>query len=139
MEDNTKKAGCILYNKDKDQIALVYRKKYGDISFPKGHLEAGETLPECALRELEEETSRKSHLASDKEIGTMYYVTQEDEKVEVYIYLALDDGKSDKISPDPEILVWVEFDDVAEALSYDNLIEFWNRVKPKVKELIEKQ
>ena len=137
MNDNTKKAGCILYNKEKNQIALVYRKKYGDLSFPKGHLEAGETLTECALRELEEETSRLSHLASNEPLGTMNYITNEDEKVEVYIYLALDDGKSKKVSPDPEILVWVEFDDVEEALSYDNLIVFWNKVKTKVRKLIQ--
>ena len=139
MNENTKKAGCILYNKEKDQIALVYRKKYGDISFPKGHLEKGESLPECAIRELEEETSRLCHLACPEELGIMNYITNEDEKVEVYIYLALDDGKSKKVSPDPEILVWVEFDDVEEALSYDNLIEFWKKVKSKVRKLIDKQ
>lgn len=34
-----KKAGCILIDIDKKEIGLVYREKYNEISFPKGHLE----------------------------------------------------------------------------------------------------
>ena len=42
----TKKAGCILLDKN-NKVALVCKdgKKF---SFPKGHLEEGETLIECA-------------------------------------------------------------------------------------------
>ena len=32
------KAGCILVNKDTRQVALVYREKFKDFSFPKGHV-----------------------------------------------------------------------------------------------------
>ncbi len=36
------KAGCILYNKETQKIALICRD--GEFSFPKGHLEKGETI-----------------------------------------------------------------------------------------------
>ena len=65
----TQKAGTVLINKEKGQIALVYRKKLGDLSFPKGHLEEGETLEECAIRETIEETGRNCHLVSNDTIG----------------------------------------------------------------------
>ena len=34
-----KKAGCILLNTESKSIALVYREKQKDYSFPKGHQE----------------------------------------------------------------------------------------------------
>ena len=68
----TKKAGCILLDKN-NKVALVCKdgKKF---SFPKGHLEEGETLIECALRETEEETQRKCYLLSNKELIMVSYM-----------------------------------------------------------------
>lgn len=54
----TKKAGCFLINKETKEIALIYRQKQNDYSFPKGHVEKGETLEETAIRETAEETKR---------------------------------------------------------------------------------
>ena len=42
-----KKAGTILINSTTKEIALVYRDKHKDMSFPKGHLEKGETFEEA--------------------------------------------------------------------------------------------
>jgi len=38
------------------EVVLVHRKRYDDWSLPKGKLEAGESLPACAVREVREET-----------------------------------------------------------------------------------
>jgi 8-oxo-dGTP pyrophosphatase MutT (NUDIX family)/phosphohistidine phosphatase SixA len=38
------------------EVLLVHRKRYNDWSLPKGKLEAGESLPACAVREVLEET-----------------------------------------------------------------------------------
>lgn len=38
------------------EVLLVHRPRYDDWSWPKGKLEAGETLPACAVREIAEET-----------------------------------------------------------------------------------
>lgn len=38
------------------EVLLVHRPKYDDWSWPKGKVDAGETLPECAVREVWEET-----------------------------------------------------------------------------------
>ena len=40
----TEKAGCFLIKKETKEIALIYRKKQNDYSFPKGQWEKGETL-----------------------------------------------------------------------------------------------
>ena len=38
------------------ELLLVHRDHHGDWTFPKGKLDPGETLKQCAVREVEEET-----------------------------------------------------------------------------------
>lgn len=54
----TLKAGCFLVDLEKRAMAIVYREKQKDYSFPKGHVEDGETLEQTAVRETAEETKR---------------------------------------------------------------------------------
>ena len=130
------KAGCILINKELKKIGLVYRKKINDYSFPKGHLEENETLSECAVRETTEETGRDCKLISDKEIGVIEYTNYEGQ-IKTYMFLALDKGKTNKkiAEKDKEELVWVNYNEVASKLSYQNLKDFWNKVKEKVEKI----
>ena len=79
-----KKAGCILINLQEKEIALVCRN--GEYSFPKGHLEKGETLAECAIRETKEETGHDCHLVSNKELSKIYYSNPKGENVEKTIF-----------------------------------------------------
>ncbi len=135
-----KKAGSILINIKNKKIGLVYRECQKDYTFPKGHLEEGESLLQCAVRETEEETLRKNHLIGDKEIGIIKYDTPEERNVEVYYYLSIDDGKTLKDIPekDREVLVWKDIDEVNDLLTYDNLKEMWANVKDKVNIIINK-
>ena len=130
------KAGCILINKELKKIGLVYRKKLNDYSFPKGHLEENETLSECAVRETTEETGRDCKLISDKEIGVIEYTNYEGQ-IKTYMFLALDKGKTNKkiAEKDKEELVWVNYNEVKSKLSYQNLKDFWNKVKEKVEKI----
>ncbi len=38
------------------EVVIIHRKRYDDWSLPKGKVEAGESLPACAVREVQEET-----------------------------------------------------------------------------------
>ena len=42
-------------NKDQLEVLLIHRPRDDDWSWPKGKIDPGETLPECAVREVEEE------------------------------------------------------------------------------------
>jgi len=50
-------AGGLVRN-SKDEILLIYRRGFWDL--PKGKLDAGESIPDCAIREVQEETGLKS-------------------------------------------------------------------------------
>lgn len=41
------------------QVLSVHRPRYNDWSWPKGKLDEGETLPQCAIREVAEETGKQ--------------------------------------------------------------------------------
>lgn len=57
-EPEVRAAGGIVVRSGKREpkVLLVHRPRYDDWSFPKGKLDAGETLEACALREVVEET-----------------------------------------------------------------------------------
>ena len=128
-----KKAGCILINIEKKEIALVYREKQKDFSFPKGHLEENETLVECAIRETAEETKRDCVLLEENPVYIENYVTPSGEDVEMYYYLSKDIGKSNNSSEDTHPTFWVPFNEVNDKLTYESLKTVWSNVKDKVK------
>lgn len=132
----TLKAGTILVNLESKKIALIYRKDKIGYEFPKGHLEKGETLEECAIRETEEETGRKNHIV--KELETVKYVTSRGENVELHFYLSIDDGKIDRTiaEEDKEEIKWFFTDEVDEKLTFEDLKSFWKNSKIKVLDLI---
>ena len=95
-------------------------------------MESNETLQECAIRETAEETKRDCKLLSDKELGIIRYESPK-ESCEVYMYLAEDTGSSDNTSPEVHDLKWVNWAEVEDLLTYQNLKDFWNKVKETVK------
>lgn len=77
-------------------------------------------------------------MLSNKEIGIISYSTDKEKDVNVYYYLALDIGKTNKFikEEDKEHLVWKDIDDVYNTLFYDNLKELWNNTKIYVEEFL---
>ena len=47
------------------EVLLVHRPRYDDWAFPKGKAERGESDEDCALREVEEETSLRCTLGAE--------------------------------------------------------------------------
>ncbi len=57
-------AGAVCWREGRSglEVLLVHRPRYDDWSWPKGKVDKGETLPECAVREVAEETGFDIHL-----------------------------------------------------------------------------
>ena len=98
------------------QIVVVHRPVQQDWSFPKGKLEAGETLDVAALREVREETGMTCELV--RFIGHTEYVDRKGrQKTVAYWVMAATEGS---FSPNEEVdeLRWLHLDEAGRLLSY---------------------
>jgi ADP-ribose pyrophosphatase YjhB (NUDIX family) len=131
----TQKGGCILINKETKKIGLIYRPSLDDYSFPKGHMEFGESVLECAVRETIEETARDVKLIKNDPVCINKYQTSAGEDVECYMYLAEDlgDYKGEIAEKDREQCVWIDYDKVYDTLTYQDLKEAWKESENEVK------
>jgi 8-oxo-dGTP pyrophosphatase MutT (NUDIX family) len=89
VDDNTKyrkRAGVILLTANKEHVLLVKCKTYNEEDarwgFPKGSLEEGETMNECAMRELYEETGIPLKIEEELMSNTITYNIDND----IYYY-----------------------------------------------------
>jgi 8-oxo-dGTP diphosphatase len=65
-------AGCVIFRTTPDGVrVLVIFDQYGQWTFPKGHLEAGETSAVAAVREVFEETGIQGELGAL--VQTIFY------------------------------------------------------------------
>ena len=131
----TIKAGCYLVDVKNKKVALVYREKRNDWSFPKGHKEEGETIEECAVRETAEETKRVAQIVPEIEPVVERYQTPVGEKCACYMFVAIDKGHSNNASWDTHDTYFIDIDKVEEKLSYDDLKQTWREVKKQIEKL----
>jgi 8-oxo-dGTP pyrophosphatase MutT (NUDIX family) len=127
MAERITAAGGIVQN-EKGEILLQLRKGKWDL--PKGKLDKGESIEECAVREVEEETGlRNIHLG--ELIGTtIHFYTEKGEDIEkeTFWYDMRVSGEQKlvpQIEEDIHDLKWVKEPDLGPFLknTYDNIID----------------
>ena len=80
------KAGCVIVSEGK--VLLITGKDGMVWSFPKGHVELGETFEQAALREAEEETGYKVEII--KRLTDLTYINKETgEQIRVAMFKAI--------------------------------------------------
>jgi 8-oxo-dGTP diphosphatase len=102
-------------------VAIIYRGRYKDWSFPKGKVDPGETLAEAAVREVKEETGLKVKLGVP--LSTVSYPIDKGKTKVVHYWATKVSDKAvatSKFKPDEEVseVVWVKADQAFEKLSY---------------------
>lgn len=117
-----KSCGAIVYRKfhGNTEILLIKHIKSGYWSFPKGHMENGETEIQTAIREILEETSIDVFIDSGfREVVT--YSPRKDTQKEVVYFVAK--AKNYDFSPQLDEISdirWVEIGQAVSQLTYDN-------------------
>ncbi|HEU4849819.1 MAG TPA: NUDIX domain-containing protein [Terrimesophilobacter sp.] len=117
-------AGAVCWRivKGKVRVLLVHRAARADVSLPKGKLDPGETPPQTAVREIEEETGIR--IALGVPLGTIEYTLGGGREKVVYYWAGevTDEAlAATTFEPNDEIaaLEWLTIDKARAALSYD--------------------
>ncbi|MFV2039747.1 MAG: NUDIX hydrolase [Acidimicrobiales bacterium] len=109
------------------RMLVVHRPRYDDWTFPKGKLDPGETIEECALREVREETGYSCELL--ELVATIRYVDHvgRDKDVRYWRMRAL--GGFFEPNDEVDAIAWLLPDEVAETLTYPRDLEVLHRAE----------
>lgn len=133
----THKAGAIILSElNPSKIALIYRLKHDDWTFPKGHVEDGESAVEAAIREVSEETGLSVGKAIS-ELPPMEYGHPNGDRITVRMFLMRSEDDS-RLKPEFEgdQVIWIDVNEVVNRLSYGNLKGYFSSVLDRVKQNI---
>lgn len=130
-----KSCGAIVVRKfhGNTELLLIKHANGGHWSFPKGHMEKGESEIETAHREVLEETGIEIIIDSSFR-ETVSYSPKKDTMKDVVYFLAI--AKNFNYTPQPEEISqikWVEISRVHTILSYDNDRQLVNKAKAFIK------
>lgn len=120
-----KSCGCVIMENNK---VLLIQHRIGHWGFPKGHVEAGETEKETAIREVKEETGLEVEIQGDKRY-TMEYKTDKGDNKQVVFFLAKKVGGT--IKPQEEEvsqIQWLEFTEALQKITYSNTKELLQKI-----------
>ena len=117
MKNKEKSCGCIIF--DGDQVLLI-RQVQGHWTFPKGHVEEGETEIETATREVKEETNLDVVIDPDKRYEIDYVYDEGNKKNVVFFVANVKNHNAKPQEDEVSEIEWFNFDDAIDTLTYDN-------------------
>lgn len=110
------------------QVLIIHRSKRQDMTFPKGKVDPGETLPETAIREVEEET--KLRVSLGPKVETVHYELPNGKPKEVHYWsseVTLDEAHRaiGLFRPNHEVdeFFWLSFAEARRLLTYPHDIQ----------------
>jgi len=95
------------------QQVLLIHDRYGRWTFPKGHVEAGETPEQAAVREVWEETGVRA--TAGRRLGQIgYALPSGNDKQVAYYYMTYEGGEIRPLEQEVREARWLSFDDAQE-------------------------
>ena len=104
-------------------IVVVQRARHDDWSLPKGHIEAGETREQAAIREVKEETGLDARILHPLSEIQYFYRRPKGDLIRKTVYYYLMEATSTELGkPNWEVseVRWVPIDEAHNLLSYQN-------------------
>ncbi len=118
-------SGGVVYRRSETgyEFVAVQRARHGDWSLPKGHLEAGESREEAAIREVREEAGIEARIVCDLQEVVYFYRRAREGLTRKSVYYYLMEAVIDELGgPNWEVSEarWVPMSKADSLLSYAN-------------------
>lgn len=127
-----KSCGAIVINDDK---ILVVTHNAGHVGFPKGHVEAGETEEETAIREVKEETGIDIEVDTTHRYLVHYSPRENVEKDVVFFLGKVVGGELKPQYEEVSAAYFLPIDQVMEKLQFDNIQKMFAIALEDIKKL----
>lgn len=129
-------AGGVVLNKDHQVLIIKTKNLKGDTvyTFPKGHIEPGETTRTAAIREVEEETGVKAEIVEKIQDVEYWFVHQGmkiHKRVSWFLMKPLSIKKKNR-NVEVEDIIWYDINKVKEILSYSSDKELIDKLRNKI-------
>ena len=117
-----KSCGALVVRREEEKyyILMIRHKAGGNRSFPKGHMEEGETEYVTALREVMEETSSRIAIVSDFRATVNYRPSPGVMKEVVYFLAFTTDPKIKAREGEIAEVEWIPLDEAENCLAHEN-------------------
>lgn len=104
---------------DETKVCIVHRGLYNDWTLPKGHIERGESIEECALREVREETGFECRIIDPSPYISERQLSSGATKVTHYFAMTVVKGE---FAPNDECdaIEWGSIEVASKKLTFDN-------------------
>jgi len=121
-------------NKSEWEVLVTQHSAHKGWDFPKGHIEAGESSEQAAIREVKEETGVKAEVV-EKVAKSEYFYYESGERVfktvTFFLMKYVGEGKA-TTAYEVSDLMWLPLDEVEERLSFKGSKEVWRKAKIKL-------
>lgn len=127
--------GAVVFHEigGKNRFLLIKNKRSAHWSFPKGHVEKGETDEQAAIREVKEETGIDISIISGFKAKSEYSIQRRIEK-SVFIYAASCESTLTSIQEEEiEDYLWLDYDKAMKNLKFENDRNILSRVNDFLK------
>ena len=105
---------------EKRQLLMIQSKKGGHWSYPKGHMEAGETQLDTARREVWEETGLKVEPIPGENHSTEYPLPNGNTKEVVYFMGRYEGGEARHQEAELTTLGWFDLEEAEKKVTYES-------------------
>ncbi|MDO5715285.1 MAG: NUDIX domain-containing protein [Tissierellia bacterium] len=125
---------AFVINPSRDKVLFIYHKKYDSWSWMGGHLEPGETLYQCALRELKEESGIEKIEKTYEEPISLEKLWAKDHYHynTTFLFVVSEEEELHENKKETKGIQWIPIKDLENYVSEDYMMPYYQKILQRI-------